>query len=173
MIFKDRIITHLKNKIVFFDLDGTLCEYKFGKHSNLLNAVSDEEFIEYCIKTDAYEEIRPLKTMQDIINRLDNEKVYIVTQCFSSFEFYQKINWLKREYPTIKVENIIFVADKKDKLKVLQGIYDRYRNNKNTNYTKSQFVLVDDTLSILSDIEEQGKQQIDWYSVIHISSFIE
>ena len=52
--------------------------------------------------------------MQNIINDLDADKVFILGAVTTNNEVDQKYIWLKENYPSIKRENIYFINLKKD-----------------------------------------------------------
>lgn len=58
------------NAIVVFDLDGTLCEFKYGE--NTLLGAPEAELGEYAKHNDYYKNVRPLKLMQNIVAGLDS-----------------------------------------------------------------------------------------------------
>lgn len=156
----------LKNKYVFVDLDGTLCEYRYNNHIG--GKTVDPNFkhewsqtLEEFLFTETYKSVRPLKTMQKILSKLDPEKIYIISALITSHEVFQKIEWLNKHYPFIKKENMIFLADLHLKTEVLQEYA------KHLNVPENQIVFIDDTLQYLRDAEACG------FNAYHITSFVE
>lgn len=105
------MLEKLKGKYVFFDVDGTLSEYRFrdilygGRCSELgCQSLNDLLF------SDLFYKARPLKTMQDIISKLDSDKIFVLGTIVTNNEINWKYKWLKENYPNIKRENIIFIS---------------------------------------------------------------
>ena len=152
----------LKNKVVFFDFDGVLCSYQAGKNTvhipetdYLRNHIDDQ--------CDPYEFSKAPKTFQDIIAQLDANKTFVLTVCKTSFEYANKIKFIKDKYPSIPEGNILFVAEANFKLPLIEALYSNYFQY---SVNKSDIVLVDDTINTLFDVEDAG------YTCYHNSSFI-
>ena len=150
----------LSNKVVFFDIDGVLVDYHFG--INKINVVPDSEYIEYCKHNDVYENARPLKTMQTLINKLNPDNVYVLSVSFSEPECNYKKAFIKRNYPTIHSQNIMFTLHKENKISLMLYVRDKLR------IRDEDMVIVDDSVDILDNVEKNS--EINCY---HISSFIE
>lgn len=150
----------LKNKYVFFDLDGTLSEYRFNNHVSGRNEWGGQTWEELFFG-DVFVNNRPLKTMIEFIRKLDCNKVYVLGAITTNHEINEKYEWLQKYYPFIKKENIIFVADSSLKLVAL----NQYA--KKLNIEKKEIVFVDDKHSTIRETEEEG------FTSYHITSFIE
>lgn len=152
-------IESLKGKLVFFDFDGTLSEYRF------LNRVGPEELTgEFLYKLAferIYDTIRPLATMQEVIKMLDPEKVYILGAITLNTEIEEKYKWLEKYYPSIKRENMIFVNNTETKL----GMLEAYRQKFNLDY--KDIIFVDDMHSTIQRAEEMG------FIAYHPSTFVD
>lgn len=155
----------LKNKYIFVDLDGTLCEYRYNnrvsgktldKNSPIVAGHTLSELL-----FEGYENVRPLKTMQNILSTVDPNKLYVLGACITFNEVKSKEIWLKKHYPYIKPENYIFVADLDIKVEVLK----LYKSHLNIKF--SEMVFIDDKHSAVRAAEEAG------IASYHISSFIE
>ena len=101
----------LKDKYVFFDVDGTLSEYRYndilyGGRCNELGCQSLEDLL----FGDLFYTARPLKTMQRIIENLDCDRVFILGAITTNNEMEQKYRWLNKYYPNIRKENIFFIS---------------------------------------------------------------
>ena len=156
------MLEKLKNKYVFFDVDGTLSEYRYndqiytGRCPEFGNqTLSDLLF------SDLFYQARPLKTMQNIVSNLDSDKIFILGAVTTNNEIDQKYIWLKENYPSIKKENIYFINSTILKPDVIIEWCKHY------NIDKKDVVFVDDRLDALRKAEELG---IISY---HPSSFVE
>ena len=156
------MLEKIKDKYVFFDVDGTLSEYRYndkiyaGGCPELGNqTLSDLLF------SNLFYKARPLKTMQNIVNNLDADKIFILGAVTTNNEINQKYIWLKENYPQIKKENIYFINSTALKPDVILEWCNHY------GIDKKDVVFVDDRLDALRKAEELG---IISY---HPSSFME
>ena len=104
------MIEKLKDKYVFFDVDGTLSEYRYN--DRLYGGGCSElgcQSLEDLLFNDLYYKARPLRTMQNIIKNLDSNKIFILGAITTNTEIEQKYKWLKEYYPNIKRENMFFI----------------------------------------------------------------
>lgn len=154
------MIEKLKNKYIFFDLDGTLSEYRFNNHVSGKNDWGGQTFEELFFGN-VFIHNRPLKTMVDLIKKLDSDKVYVLGAITTNHEVDEKYEWLQKYYPFIKRENIIFVADLELKLVALEEY------TKKLGIQKEDVIFVDDKHSTIRKIEEAG------FTSYHITSFME
>lgn len=73
------MLDKLDGKYIFFDVDGTLSEYRY---KDKLYGGECPEFgcqsLEDLLFSDLFYKARPLKTMQKIISKLEPEKLYIL-----------------------------------------------------------------------------------------------
>lgn len=73
------VLDKLEGKYIFFDVDGTLSEYRF---KDKLYGGGCPEFgcqsLEDLLFSDLFYNARPLKTMQNIVSKLETEKVYVI-----------------------------------------------------------------------------------------------
>ncbi len=155
------MIEKLKEKYVFFDVDGTLSEYRYK--DKLYNGGSPElgcQSLEDLMFGDLFYNARPLKTMQSIIENLDSNKIFILGAVITNNEMNQKYKWLAEHYPNIKKENIFFICSTLLKPEVIVEFCKHY----NINIKKVAFV--DDRIDVLRKAEALG---IEAY---HPSSFI-
>ncbi len=155
------MLNKLKGKYVFFDLDGTLSEYRFNDHVSGNNNWGGQTFKELFFGN-GFVNNRPLKTMVEFIQKLDLDKVYVLGAITTNHEINEKNIWLEKYYPFIKKENVIFVANASLNLKLVAiKEYQKKLNIKN-----EDIVFVDDTHAIIREIEEAG------YTAYHITSFV-
>lgn len=156
------MLEKLKGKYVFFDVDGTLSEYRFK--DKLYEGKCPEfgcQSLQDLLFGDLFYHARPLKTMQKIVEKLDSNKIFILGTIVTNNEVNQKYKWLAENYPNIKKENIIFISSTMLKPEVI------LEYTKKLNISIEQVVFVDDRLDVLRKAEEL---EITAY---HPSSFTE
>lgn len=140
------IIDDLKDKYIFWDLDGTLSEYRFNNHVNGKSGLGGQSLKELLFE-DVFIDNRPLKTMIEFIKQFDSNKQYILGAICTNYEMEQKYKWLKLHYPFIKRSHIIFVCSSDLKVHVLE----EYRQRLKLDY--SDIVFVDDKHKTIQDDE--------------------
>ena len=156
------MLEKLKEKYVFFDVDGTLSEYRFN--DKLYSGGCPElgcQSLEYLLFSNLFANARPLKNMQNIISQLDSDKVFILGTIVTNNEINQKYKWLEENYPNIKKENIIFISSTMMKPNVI------IEYAKKLDINLQDTVFVDDRLDVLRKAEELG------IKAYHPSSFVE
>lgn len=99
--------------------------------------------------------------MQDIISKLDSDKIFVLGTIVTNNEINWKYKWLKENYPNIKRENIIFISSTMLKPDVI------IEYSKKMNVSLENMVFVDDRLDVLRKAEENG------IIAYHSSSFTE
>ena len=156
------MIKKLKEKYVFFDVDGTLSEYRYddklyGGGCSLLGCQSLEDLL----FNNLFYKARPLKTMQNIIEKLDSDKIFILGTVTTNTEIDQKYLWLNKYFPNIKRENIFFICSTMLKPEVIVEYCKHY------NLDIKDVVFVDDRIDVLRKAEEMG------ITAYHPSSFTE
>lgn len=161
---KSKIMKMLKDKdtAVVFDIDGVLAAYEDGEYHHC--SCLDDQWKEYVESHDVYSTIRPLKTIQEWIERNKTiKKVFVCSTSSGEIEDVQKVKFVKNNY-NIPESHIFFVRHNYEKLLVLEKIHKTYFP-----YLKErQIVMVEDTAAVLANIYEKSN-----YSTAHISSFIE
>ncbi|HIR48927.1 MAG TPA: HAD family hydrolase [Candidatus Faecimonas gallistercoris] len=156
------MLEKLKEKYIFFDVDGTLSEYRYN--DKLYSGACPElgcQTLEDLLFSNLFSKARPLKTMQKIVSNLDSNKVFVLGTIVTNNEIEQKYSWLKKNYSTIKKENICFISNTMLKPEVI------IEYCKHLNIKKEDVVFVDDRLDILRKAEELG------ITSYHPSSFME
>lgn len=156
------MIEKLKDKYVFFDVDGTLSEYRYkdrlyGGGCSELGCQSLEDLL----FNDLFYKVRPLKTMQIVIENLDSNKILILGAVITNTEIEQKYKWLSEYYPNVKRENVFFICSTLLKPEVIIEYCKHY------NIDIKQTVFVDDRIDVLRKAEEMG------ITAYHPSSFTE
>lgn len=154
------MIEKLKDKYVFFDVDGTLSEYRYN--DRLYGGGCSElgcQSLEDLLFNDLYYKARPLRTMQNIIKNLDSNKIFILGAITTNTEIEQKYKWLKEYYPNIKRENMFFICSTMLKPEVIIEYCKHY------NLDIEDVAFVDDRIDVLRKAEEMG------ITAYHPSSF--
>ncbi len=152
----------LANKYVFFDVDGTLSEYRY--EDKLYGGECSElgcQSMKNLLFGNLFLQARPLKTMQNLVSQLDSDKIYILGTIVTNNEINQKYEWLEKNYPYFKKENIIFVSSTMLKVNVL------LEYAKKLNVKTEDIVFIDDRLDVLRKAEENN------ITAYHPSSFME
>ncbi len=156
------MLEKLKDKYVFFDIDGTLSEYRYD--DQLYGGRCPElgcQSLENLLFSDLYYKARPLKNMQKLIEGLDPDKVFIIGAITTNNEMEQKYLWLKENYPSIKKEHIFFISSTMLKPEVIIECCKHFH------ILFEKIVFVDDRLDVLRKAEEEGM------TAYHPSSFVE
>lgn len=156
------MLNKLKDKYVFFDLDGNLSEYRYN--DKLYGGMSPElgcQSLSDLLFSNLFSKARPLKTMQKIVENLDSNKIFILGTIVTNHEAEQKYKWLDKNYPNIKKDNIIFISSTMMKPNVILEYI------KKLNINIKDVVFVDDRLDVLRKSEELG------ITAYHPSSFME
>jgi 5'(3')-deoxyribonucleotidase len=153
-------VVDFQNKIVIFDIDGTLCEFKYTKKdSTKLLPCRDDQLSEYLKSYDMYDNAEPIRIMQYIIRQCDPESIYTLSTSTEPAKI-QKNAWLRKYYPYIKKDHIFYTANDSEKLDVIRKLMLDYPNK--------QIVFVEDTARTLLNVQEKYPQIL----VQHTSSFI-
>lgn len=156
----------LKDKYVFVDFDGTLCEYRYNDHVSGKTVdpngfrCSGQSLWENLFD-DVYFRARPLMSIKKVLDKLDPDRVFLLGAFFSYREVKQKLRWLEKYYPYIKDENMYFIADLDVKVEVLKEFSKHFK------IPLDKIVFIDDKHSAIRTAEESG---IESY---HITSFME
>lgn len=156
------MIEKLRDKYVFFDVDGTLSEYRYN--DKLYGGGCPElgcQSFEDLLFNDLYYNARPLKTMQRIINELDSNKIFILGAITTNTEINQKYRWLSKHYPSIKMENVFFICSTLLKPEVIIECCKHYEID------IKDVAFVDDRIDVLRKAESLGIKSY------HPSSFTE
>ena len=156
------MIKNLKEKYVFFDVDGTLSEYRYD--DKIYGGIDSDlgcQSLEDLLFNNLFLTARPLKTMQKLIENLDSEKIFVLGATTTNNEIDQKYEWLSKYFPNIKRENVFFISSTLLKPEVILEYCKHYNINVN------QVAFVDDRIDVLRKAESLG---IESY---HPSSFTE
>lgn len=140
-----------KDTIYIFDVDGTLTDFNYDGRA----------FAEQIERPTDYKQIRPLKTLQEFISKLNMDNVYSCSRSIFLEERQSKTEFLVENY-NIKPENIFYVYHNDDKIDIIKKIW------KKTGVNSELILVVEDNPSILDRITLETN-----FSNIHISYFIE
>lgn len=156
------MLKKLQEKYVFFDVDGTLSEYRFN--DKLYGGRCPElgcQSLEDLLFSNLFANARPLKNMQNIISQLNPDRIFVLGTIVTNNEINQKYKWLEENYPNIKKENIIFISSTSMKPNVI------IEYAKKLDINLQDTIFVDDRLDVLRKAEELG------ITAYHPSSFVE
>lgn len=138
-----------EGKYIFFDIDGTLSEHRY----NGCVFGDDPEHklsMENYLFGNVFASNRPIHTMQKLIEKLNNEQVYVLGQMACNHELEEKMYWLDQHFPVIKKENIFFLAEGRKKADFLAAWADHL------NIEYKDIILIDDKHEFLKECEIRG-----------------
>lgn len=148
----------LKDKIIFWDIDGTLAPYRFNNHlgdpDGSDNGMSLKEIDEHI-----FLERQPSKFMQKVIKTCLAKKHIIMGHCQNRQEMSDKEVWLAEHFPIINEVFLLLQTTSK-----ADTILNYCKEN---NIDLQDIVFVDDSLTILREAERKG------ITSYHISSFLD
>lgn len=106
-----RMISALKNKYIYVDIDGTLAEYRFNNHVSAKDGTTNGQKMEE-INNHIFLHSRPLKTVIKTLRKAKTKKNYICGAIISPIEVMDKFVWLKTYCNGINFEEYYwFVPD--------------------------------------------------------------
>lgn len=148
---------NLRNKYIFWDIDGTLAAYRFNGH------VSDPEGTDNGMSLKEIEDgvflkRKPSRYMQSVLSACGAKQNIVMEHCQVQKETDDKQLWLDKYYPSI-TERLLVSEDKSKADTILQ-----YCNDHNINL--QDVVFVDDVIPLLQEAERKG------ITSFHISSFL-
>lgn len=144
--------------IVVMDVDGVLAPYEF---SELRHSMTDDEWDRLVDSGEnPYKDVRPIKLMQEFIQKKGADKVYTCSKS-SLNEIPGKRAFIKNNY-NLPDDNIYFVLEKTEKLTALQTLQEKLR------FKPSQIAIVEDTVKTLDYIRTHSD-----FVTVHISSFMD
>lgn len=148
----------LRNKYVFWDIDGTLAPYRFNGHvsdpDGTDNGMSLEE-----IEEDVFLLRAPSQHMQRVIKTCEAKEHIVIGHCQVDKEKMQKEIWLNTHYSMIKERLLVFEDESKADT-ILQYCTEH-------NIDLKDVVFVDDRIPLLQEAERKGIKSY------HISSFLD
>lgn len=158
-------LEYLKDKIVIFDIDGTLTRYDFN---DSWKAFLPNDWIKLNVQTNPYKKVKKTHIFDEIIAEL-GDNAWALTAALSSSELRNKIEVIPELYPTMRPDHILFVSETKYKIPYIEGLIE---NNilQPINQDKG-VVLVDDKDELVIEM----KQRYGWvmpFEIKLISDFI-
>lgn len=139
----------LENKIVFWDLDGTLAPFRFNGHIGDLcgsrHGMSMQE-----VEDGIYFFRTPSKFMQRLVKDCNAKKNIIITHCHCDREVSDKNKWLDLHFPMIKER---FVID--ESIPKIDTMLEYCKKNA---IEPADVVFIDDGLHFLKEAEKAGIQ---------------
>ena len=154
MISKD----DLKDKYVFFDIDGTLAAYRFNDHvSDPLGSSNGMSILE--IEDGIFFKRKPSLLMQKVLLENEAKENIALSYCLNEKERSDKNLWLDKYYPMIK-KRFLIDLDKNKARTILDYCHDN-------NILLKNVIFVDDVLDYLREAERLGIKSY------HISSFLD
>jgi hypothetical protein len=139
------LISLCKNKVVVFDFDGTLTEFKYDK--NTLLPCKDVDINEYFRSNNFYTNCRTLKTMQFILETLsplNADEVYVLSVSQPNV-CKPKLEKIKKDFSIFIEENIYQVRTTDEKLSILEMLHKKHNK---------EIVFIEDTAKTLLNAEE-------------------
>lgn len=152
----DKSVT--KNKIIFWDVDGTLAEYRFNNHlgdpEGTDNGMSMAEILD-----GVFLNRKPSKHMQNVVNTSEAKEHIVLGHTMCEKETLDKHIWLDRYYP--QIEKRLFIGIEESKADTI------LEYTKAHNIDINQVIFVDDIIRIAREAERKG------ITSYHISSFLD
>lgn len=145
--------------VFVFDVDGVLAPIEYGEYNHYF--YDDEKWATYLKTENPYQKVRPFKTMQEFIKKLNKENVYVITKVMNDLETEYKKDFVLKNYQ-IDQTHLFAVSNENDKVIILTEIKKRYPHLKD-----KYLIMIDDTVNVLNNVMEKSA-----FSTIHISSFL-
>lgn len=150
--------TELKDKYVFWDVDGVLAPYRFNGHladpDGTENGMSLRE-----IQDGVFLYREPSKYMQKVVAECGAKQSIAMGHCRVEKEKLDKEIWIDKFYPMIKERLLVYVDESKADTILCYC--------KEQNIDVKEVIFVDDTLLYLREAERKG------ITSYHISSFLD
>ena len=154
----DSIIEMMQGYFVVFDIDGTLCRFKYtSKDSDSLLPCKDKDLNSYLsYDNNMYKYAEPILTMQYVVSKLDPDMMGTLSTAVPTAVLLKR-EWLPNYYPNIKKSNYMWSDSDFDKLRHLQELSKKYK-----------VLFVDDSYKTLLYVEERDKS----IKLMHTSEFL-
>ena len=150
----------LRDKYVFFDIDGTLAAYRFNNHVGE-PVVTDNGMNISDLSDGIFLKREPSKFIQKVVLDIKDvaREIICLSYCVSDRERVDKNLWLDKYYPMIK-RRFLIDLDKNKAETILKYCSDN-------NILLDDVVFIDDVLDYLREAERLGIKSY------HISSFLD
>lgn len=148
----------LKNKYVFWDIDGTLAAYRFNNHIADPNGTDNGMSLEE-IEQGIFLQRKPSLLMQKVLSESGAKKNIIMGHCQNQKEINDKQIWLDKYFPMIKERLLVFEDNSKASCII--------EYCKKETIDLKEVIYVDDVIKFLREAERKGIES--W----HISSFLD
>lgn len=147
-----------KDKVIFWDLDGTLAPYRFDGQLELQDDATHSLY-KAAIDKGVFTLRKPSKFMQDVVATCGSRKNVLISHYRIKEEIPAKDKWMDMHYPKIKDRVYVPLFDSKE------GYILRYCNE--NKIPIKDVVFVDDVIELLRKAKNAGIES--W----HISSFLD
>ena len=154
----DSVIEMMQGYYVVFDIDGTLCRFKYtSKDSDSLLPCKDKDLNSYLsYENNMYKYAEPILTMQYVVSKLDPDMLGTLSTAVPMAVLLKR-EWLPNYYPRIKKSNYMWSNSDFEKLRYLQELSKKYK-----------VLFIDDSYKTLLYVEERDKS----IKLMHTSEFL-
>ena len=144
------VINLLKSKTkydVYVDMDGVICEYRYGEGVKILNG-----------ETSVYSEKRPIQSVIKLIKKYyKRNNFFILTSCIHKQQINAKKVWIKKYMPFFNIDNVYCILSE-DFNKRIEYKVDFI--NQSLKDRKTYSILIEDTHEILKKSWENNRNQL-------------
>lgn len=151
-------IKETHQKVVFWDIDGTLASYRYNNHLSDPNGTNNGQSLEE-IQSGVFLRRKPSRFMQKVLKTCQSKQNIIMGHCLNTKEQSDKLLWLSKHYPNMS-DILLTYEDKPKYLTILEYC-------KINNIDLDDVIFVDDVLDFLKLAEKNG------ITSYHISSFLD
>lgn len=149
-----------REAIRFLDVDGVLAVYGFGD-DGVYVVKDDRDYDEFLKTHDVYESAQAPAFMKAYVETCcDPARTFVISRSYTDVEDDQKIRFIRREYPQIPPENILFVRGTSKTDIARQVLEERFGG------LSAKHLCIDDTLDHLQKYQDAG------LCGVHISSLL-
>lgn len=148
----------LKNKYIFWDIDGTLAAYRFNGHVSDPEGTDNDMSLKE-IEDGVFLKRKPSCHMQMVLSTCGAKQNIVMGHCQVQKEMDDKQLWLDKYYPSI-TERLLVSENKSKADTILQYCKDH-------DISLQDVVFVDDVIPFLREAERKGIKSF------HISSFLD
>lgn len=161
----NKALEYLKDKIAIFDMDGVLTRYDFQE---LGKGFLTDEWISINVKQNLYlDKGSKTELFDEAIKELGNN-AWVLSVALTIFEQRNKIEVLQALYPTIPEEQILFCAESRYKIPLIESLI---KHNKLHNNTNKKIVLIEDKEELVYDFVGRYKGKETPFELRLVSDF--